>query len=103
MSQTFSGNPLAVNATGLSLTTSGTSASGAIPVDGSGGVPRYIRVAATVACYFRLGKTAATAVATDMLIQPGDAVILATNGRDFAAAIQVTAAGVCNITPLDNS
>jgi hypothetical protein len=102
MSQTFASVGLSVFATGVSITTSVTSASATIPNMLSGELPRYIRVAATVAACVRLGKTSATAVTTDMQVQPGDAVILCVNGCDKIAAIQVAAAGVVQVSPLEN-
>lgn len=103
MAVAFANNGLMVSTTGASITTSGASASANIPVDGSGRVPYYIRVAATAACYFRITTGASTAVATDMLIQPGDAVILAVQSCTVASALQVTAAGIVIITPLGNA
>jgi hypothetical protein len=37
-----------------------------------------------------------------MQVQPGDAVILAVSGATHYAAIQVAAAGVVQISPLEN-
>lgn len=88
--------------TGVAITTSGTSASATIPNMSSGELPRYIRVAATAPACVRLGKTTATAVTTDLQVQPGDAVILSVNGNDKIAAIQVAAAGVVQVSPLEN-
>lgn len=102
MSKTYEGGPITVTATGVNITTSGTSASATIPNDSAGNIPRYIRIAATAAAYVRIGKTSATAVTTDMLIQPADAVIIATDGCDKVAAIQEVAAGKVSVTPLEN-
>jgi len=88
--------------TGVAITTSGTSASATIPLDSSGNIPRYIRIAATVPACVKLGKTTATAVATDLQVQPGDAVIITTNGNDKIAAIQVSSAGVVQVSALEN-
>lgn len=88
--------------TGVSITTSGTSASATIPNMSSGELPRFIRVAATQPACVRLGKTTATAVTTDLQVQPGDAVILTVNGNDRIAAIQVSSAGVVQVSPLEN-
>lgn len=102
MSTKFLANPITVTVTGIAIATSGTSASATIPNDSAGNLPRYIRVAATVAACVRIGKTTATAVTTDLQVQPGDAVILSTNGCDKIAAIQVAAAGVVQVSPLEN-
>ena len=91
-----------VIATGVNIATTGISASATIPNASSGELPRYIRVSASVAAYVRLGKTTATAVTTDMMVQPGDAVVITTNGNDKVAAIQVAAAGVVQVSPLEN-
>ena len=102
MSNTFGQAPLQVFATGVAITTSGTSASATIPNMSTGELPRYIRVAASQPACVRLGKTTATAVTTDMQVQPGDAVILCVAGCDKVAAIQVSAAGVVQVSPLEN-
>lgn len=93
-----------VTVTGATITTSGTSAGATIPNNSAGEKPRYIRVAATAAAYVRIGVGAQTAVTTDMLVQPGDAVVMAVpSGVTHIAAIQVTAAGVVQVSPLENS
>jgi len=103
MSQVFLGQPL-ISATGVSITTSGTSASASLPAMSSGDLPRYVRIAATAAAYVRFGKTTATAVNTDMLIQPGDSQIVAVpGGCDKVAAIQDAAAGKVQVSPCENS
>lgn len=102
MSNTYEGGPMMVFATGVAIATSGTSASATIPNMSSGELPRYIRVAASQPACIRLGKTTATAVTTDLQVQPGDAVILAVNGCDKIAAIQVATAGVVQVSPLEN-
>ena len=103
MSNTYSGSPVTVIGTGVNIATSGTSASATIPNDQAGNFPRYVRVAATSACYVRIDKTSATAVTTDMLVQPADAVILhVPSGYTKIAGIQVAAAGVLQVSPLEN-
>lgn len=104
MAQTFISSGITVIATGVSITTSAVSASATIPNDSSGNIPSYIRIAATAAACVRLGKTTATAVTTDMQVQPGDSVVIAVpKGMDKIAAIQVAAAGVVQVSPLENS
>lgn len=103
MSKTYCGGAMQIVATGVNITTSGTSASATIPNDASGNLPKYVRVACTAAAYVRLGKTTATAVTTDMLINPtGDGIVLQVSGNDKIAAIQVAAAGVVQVSPLEN-
>ncbi len=98
-------NPaMSVLATGANITTGVASASSAIPVNSAGEIPRYIRVAVTAAAHVRIRATSATAVTTDMLVMPGDAVTLhVPNGVTHIAAIQNAAAGSVNVTPLENS
>src|SRR4051812_30799990 len=103
MSQTYLGYPT-IAATGVNITTSGTSASATIPLDSSGAIPRYVRIASSAGAFIRFGKTTATAVTTDMLVQPGDSIIMAVPaGCDKVAGIQVTAAGALQVSPLENS
>lgn len=101
MSNTFQG-ALQVFATGIAQASGAASAQANIPNASSGEKPRYIRVAASAAACFKLGKTSATATANDLQVQPGDAVILATNGCDVFAVIQVTTGGVVQVSPLEN-
>lgn len=97
-------NQMSIHNTGINITTGAVSAGAALPVDGSNAVSRYVRVAASAACYVRLGQgSIPTAVSTDLLVQPGDAVILAVQGKTHIAAIQVAAAGVCQVSPLENA
>jgi len=103
MAQTFSGGTLAISTTGIRIATSGTSASATIANNGAGVLPTYIVVSCTAAAHIRLGKTAATAVNTDFMIQPGESKILHTLGNDTVAAIQTTSAGVLQVSSLDNS
>lgn len=92
-----------VFATGVTITTSASSADSAVPNDSSGTLPKYVRVAATAAAHVRIGSGVQTAVATDLLVQPGDAVILqCPSTTPHVAAIQDAAAGKVTVTPLDN-
>ena len=93
---------ITVSVTGIQIATSGTSSGATIPVDSAGNVPRHIRIAASAAACVRIGTGAQTAVTTDLQVQPGDAVIMSTNGRTNIAAIQVSAAGVVQVSPLEN-
>ena len=104
MSLTYSSNAVTVTVTGATIATTGVSASVTIPNDSSGNLPSYIRVVATAAACVRMGRTTATAVTTDTQIQPGDALIMQVpKGYDKIAAIQVTASGIVQISPLENS
>lgn len=94
---------ITVTATGVLITTSGTSAGSALPNASSGEVPRYVRIASTAAATVRMGAGAQTAITTDMLVQVGDAVVLAVpRGVTHIAAIQVTAAGVVQVSPIED-
>jgi len=93
---------LQIFATGVNITTSGTSAGATIPLSSAGTVPRYVRISATVSACVRIGTGAQTAVATDLLVQPSEAVILATNGCTHIAAIQQAAAGVVQVSPVED-
>ena len=103
MSQQYMLNAVTVTKTGVQQASGAASAGGALPAMSSGEVPRYIRVAATVAACIRIGAGAQTAVATDLQVQPGDAVIMAVpSGYTNFAVIQVSAGGLVQISPLEN-
>jgi len=96
-------NFLTVAVTGVSITTGAASSGGALPNASSGEVPRYVRIAASAAACVRIGVGAQTAVATDLLVQPGDAVILAVpRGCTHVAAIQLSAAGIVIVSPAED-
>ncbi len=103
MSQIYGGGFLSVSTVGFSAATGGTSARTAIPVNGSGQVPSFIRVAARNECYIKVGDSSVTATTNDILVQNADSVILQVGrGNTHIAYIQGTAAGQVNVTPLDN-
>lgn len=87
---------------GAIITTSATSANVAMPTDSSGNSPRYVRITASNPSYVALGVSGVVAAAGDFIVQPGDAVVVAVNGATFVAAIQQSAAGVVQISGLDN-
>ena len=94
---------LGIANTGVNQATGVASAGAALPVDSAGQLPKFVRVAVTADTYFRFGQGGVpTAVATDLLITPGHPVVLQTNGRTHFAVLQVTAAGVAVVTPLEN-
>lgn len=103
MSNTYGGGFLTVTAVGASFSTSGTSASVAIPNASDGNKPRFIRVAARNECYVKLGTSGVAATANDILVQPADSVILSVPlGITHIAGIQGAAAGLVNVVPLEN-
>lgn len=92
-----------ITALGAVIATSAASANVTLPNMSSGEKPRYVRVAATVAASVRLGVAGVAATTSDTQIQPGDAVIMQVpSGITTIAAIQVSAAGVVQISPLEN-
>lgn len=103
MSQTFIGYPIITSA-GAQIATGAASARVPLPVDSAGNVPRYIRLSATAAACIRIGVSTVTAANTDTQVQPGDSLILAIpSGMTHIAAIQQAAAGVLQISPLENA
>lgn len=103
MANNYQSNALTVTVTGKSQASGAASAGTTLPVNSSGEIPRYVRVAATAPACFRFGwGSLPTAVATDLQVQPGDAVILTTNGASHFAVIQVSAAGVVQVSPVEN-
>ena len=96
--------PITVTKTGVSQASGAASAGAALPTNSAGNIARYYRIAATTPACFRFGYgSLPTAVATDIQIQPGDAVILTANGATHFAVIQVSAGGIVQISPLENS
>lgn len=93
---------LTVSATGANIATSATSANVAIPNTSAGQRPRFVRVHATAAAYVRMGPSAPTAAAGDMIVDPASPVILNVSGHTHIAALQVAAAGIVNVTPLED-
>ena len=99
----MSQDALSIVKTGSVIAFTGISASVPIPTDSSGTIPKYIRVAANAACYVKIGVVAPTAVAGDALVQPADALVLKTHGLGFIAAIQVSAGGTVQISPMEDA
>lgn len=90
--------------TGANLTTGAASVAVAIPTDSAGNVPRLIRVSATAAAHVALGPVGRTALVTDLMVMPSDAITLSVpRGFTHVCAIQDTATGTVNIAPLENS
>lgn len=92
---------LTIFATGINITTGVASVGATIPLNLDGSVPLYVRITASVAACLRVGIGAQTAVATDAVVQPGEALILATNRVTHIAAIQQAAAGTVQISPCE--
>lgn len=94
---------ISVVKTGAVIAFTGTTANVAIPTDNSGNIPRYVRLAATNPCFVKIGTTGVTAVSGDLMIQPADSAIVRTYGMTFIAALQVSAAGTLQISPIEES
>ena len=88
--------------TGSNIAFNATSSNVAIPTAQSGQAPKFVRLAATQACYVKIGNGTQTAAAGDLLVQPADSVILRVAGVNNIAAIQVSAGGVLQISPLED-
>ena len=103
MSKTYAFSPCIVK-TGANITTSAASAAVAIPTNSAGVFPNFVRISASAAAYVKLAVSAAVAVAGDVIVQPGDALILVVPaGVTSIAALQVAAAGIVQVSPLENS
>ena len=102
MGQKFDGSPIAVFAVGKTQTTGAASASVTLPVCLSGENPRYVRIAATVESYVKLGPSAVAATTNDILVQPADSLILQVSGATYIAYIQGATTGKVNILALEN-
>lgn len=93
--------PLSVTTVGVEIAATTTSASVALPVV-SGSVPKACRVAATAPVRVELGTSAGvTAGSGDLLVQPGDAVVLRTHRLTHLAAVALTGTAVVQISPID--
>ena len=80
---------LQITNTGINLTTGIASVAGTLPNNSAGIPARFVRIAATVAAYVRLGSGAQVAVATDMLVMPNSqGLVIATLGATNVAVLQ---------------
>lgn len=93
---------LQIITTGARIATGAASAGGTIPLSQSGQLPKFVRIATTAAAHVRIGTGAQTAVNTDLMISPGEPTILATLGMNNYAAVQAVAAGVLQISPVED-
>lgn len=99
----MSASSITVTKRGVTLATGAASASIPIPTNSAGEVPQYVRLSATAGCYVGVSNGAGTAAAGDLLVQPGDSIPrLRTRGLTHINAIQVSAAGVLQISPLED-
>lgn len=109
MSQIYGGGKVAITANSTIAATGAASARSAIPVDGSGNRPNYVRVAARNECYIAIGDSSVTAsnsagASGSILVQPADSLIIQVpKAATHIAYIQGSAAGQICVSPLDNS
>jgi hypothetical protein len=89
-------------ASGANITTGAASARIAIPVASGSRKPNFVRVCASVAAYIKPGDSTVTAAAGDMLLNPETPVVLRVGGFTHIAGIQLSAAGVVNVVPLED-
>ena len=89
---------------GIQIVTSGTSATGTIPLLANSFPPKLIRIGSTTAACVRLFPPAGgNATVADTQVQPGDSLILEVPaGITKISAIMVSAAGVVQVSPLEN-
>ena len=104
MANTYGGGFFTITGQCFSAATGAASARTALPTDGSGKIPNYIRVAARNECYVKVGDSTVVATANDILVQNADSATLRLGkGDTHIAYIQGVAAGQVNVCPLDNS
>lgn len=91
-----------VNNTGVSITLGAASAGSALPTNSAGATPWHCRLTSLTGAFVRFGNGGApTAVATDLLVAPGQSVIVNTAGYTHVAALQAATGGVLIVTPLE--
>lgn len=90
-----------VTVTGASTTLGAASAGGTLPNNSTGSTARYCRFATTTGAYVRVGNGAQTAVATDILVLPNEAVVLDCSGCTHYAGLQAATGGVLVVTPVE--
>lgn len=91
-----------IQAVGASITTSGTSANAAIPNNASGKAPNYVRLQCTNFAFVKFGVSGVTATSNDILLSPNEPEVFQVSGNTYIAAIQQAAAGIVNVTALEN-
>lgn len=91
---------LTITGIGTALAVSGASASAALPVV-SGSVPVYCRFSTTSACHIRLGASGVVSTTNDLLLHPAESELIRTIGMTHFAALQSSAAGTLQVSPVD--
>lgn len=98
---TRQGQMFTVTVTGNQVATSAASAGTTLPLAQSGEVPRYIRINSSQPCYFKMGVGTQTATVNDVLIT-GATFMVVPRGYNNWAALQVSVAGACQVSPLED-
>jgi hypothetical protein len=94
---------MTIAVTGNNITTGAASANAVLPPASSGEIAKYYRFTATAYAHIRMGAGAPTALATDIMLIPGESLVLdCPRGYTHWAAIQDTAAGTVNCAPLED-
>ena len=91
-----------VVSTGVNVASAAISAVGTIPNNTAGAVAKFARFAVTQATYIRLGTGTPVAVSTDLMVLPGESEVIATLGMLNFAVLQVTTAGIVQVSPIEN-
>jgi len=91
-----------IQAPGITLTSSTTSTSGAIPNTGSGIRPNHVRIQVTNYAYVKFGASTVTATNSDILLSPNNAEHFRVSGNTHIAVIQHNNSASVNITPLED-
>lgn len=95
-------NAIRITAVGTTQVTGGASARVTIPVTAAGTAPRYIRIAALAEAYIKVGDSTVAATTNDIMLQPGDSLILTAQGCTHIAFIQGTLSTKVSVTPLED-
>ena len=91
-----------IQAAGVTLTTGAASTNSAIPNTASGTRPNYARIQSTAFCFVKFGAAGVTATSNDILLSPNESEIYKVSGNTYIAGIQQAAAGLLNVTPLED-
>lgn len=94
---------ISVAKTGSNITVGAASASVAVPTNASGSAPTYVRISSTTNCYVKVGLTGLSAVVGDLLLITGQSEVLNIGRNTHIAALQVSAGGILQISPLEDS
>jgi hypothetical protein len=90
-----------INATGVQVTSSNTSAVVAIPTDASGNTARFVRILTTGLAYVRPGFSGTICTVNDILCNSNFDLVLCVRGFTHMAYLQEGPASKINITPVE--